>query len=518
MDVGTALGDTCHGPCWLGRRNRECETRVLARLRSLVSSSRAYPARAVAAVSAGVFALGSAWAVVRGSTLTFLDEREFSTLGHNLATTGSYTLDGVNPTAFRPPLWPFLLSIGDRAGIGVVGSRILSVACLALTVIVVYRLGRRIGGVDAGLVAALLISVYPLMLYTSTTLYPQALALLAISIGLWAVVEAGLEPSRVGPIIAWSALAGASFAALVLTSPGHIVVAAPAACWLLWQHRDRVGVISLAVLVVIAVAPPAAWGVRNQAQLGGFVPVSTNGGQNLLLGNSPGATGGSGVNVDLSEYDRVIRDRGLDEIEADRYRRDAALEWITDNPGRAVTLYGAKLMNFFNFRNQLATAGQRSPAVDAISALGYYTLLTLFAVRLVAWRRIPLLRGEGLLVGAYLIYAVVSAVFFTRIRFRMPVEQLLMIVVACGAAQWCALRRRAIGPYPSADPIPGNASARPAARPAPHSRLLASIRGVRAMSQLEPMAPYNPSIDRQFGSRNPVRRRDRAVVSLSITS
>lgn len=513
---------------------------MLAWLRSLVSSSRAYPARAVAALSAGVFALGSVWAVVRGSTLEYLDEREFSTLGHNLATTGSYTLDGVNPTAFRPPLWPFLLSLGDLIGIGVVGSRILSVACLALTVIVVYRLGRRIGGVDAGLVAALLVAVYPLMLYTSTTLYPEALALLVVSVGLWAVVEAGLEPTRSGRIVTWSALAGASFGALVLTSPGHIVVAAPAAAWLLWRHRSRVGLASLAVLVVVAVAAPAAWGIRNHARLGSFVPFSTNGGQNLLLGNNPGATGGSGVNVDLSEYDRVIDDRGLDEVEADRYRRSTAVAWIADNPGRATTLYGQKLLNFFSFRNELATGGQRSLAVDAISAVSYYGLLALFALRLLAWRRIPLLRGEGLLSATYVVYAVASAVFFTRIRFRMPVDQLLMIVVACGFARWVAIRRgdrsepvhdAGAEAKPAIGVTPG-ATVREPPRTAPSapSLLLAltrASRGVNRERNTQPMpragvtrTPPEPtgSFDRWFGSRSSFRRWPRVVDRLPITT
>jgi hypothetical protein len=222
--------------------------------------------------------------------------------------------------------------------------------------------------------------------------------------------------------------------------------------WLVWRRRWVTGLAALAVIGLLAAVAPAAWGARNAARLDAFVPVSTNGGLNLLLGNSPDATATSGVDVDLTRYQRVIDRRRLDEVEADEYQRDEAIEWMREHPGRASTLYVQKLANFFNFRNELATDGQRSPLVDLLSALTYYPVLIAFVARILACRRYPFRTGELMLVLAFFTYALVSAVFFTRLRFRVPVDQLMAVVAASGVVAWIGRHR---GP---AEPGPGGAS------------------------------------------------------------
>jgi hypothetical protein len=194
--------------------------------------------------------------------------------------------------------------------------------------------------------------------------------------------------------------------------------------------------------VVVLCIPLFAWGLRNESQLGSFIPVSTNGGLNLLLGNSPNATPTTGVDADISEYVATVGRRGYDEVETDRYYRDEAIDWITANPGSAAVLYVGKLANFFNFRSNVVSDSQQSGLTDALGALTYYPLLLLFVLRLAMFRKMPLARGEGLLAISYLGYAVTAAVFFTRIRFRVPVDQLMIGVVACGVVSWLRLWRR----------------------------------------------------------------------------
>jgi hypothetical protein len=72
--------------------------------------------------------------------------------------------------------------------------------------------------------------------------------------------------------------------------------------WTLAAHLDA----NKRTLSFVAVAATACclllvpWVLRNAISLKAFVPVSTTGGENFLLGNNPGTTPVAGVNQDIS--------------------------------------------------------------------------------------------------------------------------------------------------------------------------------------------------------------------------
>jgi len=72
------------------------------------------------------FLCGSVVAIHAGPLLRYPDEREWTALAANLATKHVYALDGIHPTAFRPPGFPFLLSLWVAVGIGNVGLRFVN--------------------------------------------------------------------------------------------------------------------------------------------------------------------------------------------------------------------------------------------------------------------------------------------------------------------------------------------------------------------------------------------------------
>ncbi len=165
-----------------------------------------------------------------------------------------------------------------------------------------------------------------------------------------------------------------------------------------------------------------------------FVPVSTNNGVNLLLGNSEHATAGGGRVVDISAYEAQARDRGLSEVEQDAFYRDQATAWIRAHPADAAVLYAGKVVNNFNYRNELATSGQNSAARDLVSALSFYPLLLLFTLRLVPARRRPMTSLERLLICVVLGNVLLLAVFYTRLRFRVPLDAVMIISSAAALA------------------------------------------------------------------------------------
>jgi hypothetical protein len=121
--------------------------------------------------------LGCAYAFYLGSEIRFYpDECEYSDLAHYLVTTGMYTLDGKQPTAYRPPGYPLYLASLAFMGGGIVHFRLLNFLALAVVMCGVYKILKEQSTPLAAILGALMVIGYPLAFYTAGTLYPQTLA------------------------------------------------------------------------------------------------------------------------------------------------------------------------------------------------------------------------------------------------------------------------------------------------------------------------------------------------------
>jgi hypothetical protein len=264
---------------------------------------------------------------------------------------------------------------------------------------------------------------YPLFSYAASTLYPQSLGTLLFLAVIFVLLRFPHD-SRA------ALAAGLGFGFLVLTIPSFLLLLPILAgvlllvdrpCAFASLRRPFFFVIS-AFLVVIP------WTARNYLRLHAFVPISTNTGINLLLGNSPNTTASSGVNVDISEFLRPAE--SMDEVERDRFFKHSAVAFAKRHPGRVLGLYLEKVASYFHFRNRLSTASESSRFRDAVMFLAYYPLLLCALARLALFRRLPLTLAEGFLYTLYFGNALTSAIFFTRIRFRIPFDAVLIALVA----------------------------------------------------------------------------------------
>jgi hypothetical protein len=225
--------------------------------------------------------------------------------------------------------------------------------------------------------------------------------------------------------------AGLTWGALFLTVPTFVLtfLVVLATAWALGLLRRRSGLIMILGAVIVV----GAWTLRNEAEFHQFVPFASNSGENFLVGNSENTVpyGGSG-NVDRTHYRQEARALGLDEFQQDRFYRQAALRWIADHPSRAFVLYLEKALNFFNGWNEYAPENQAEVSVwkQAIMAATYALLLALLVWRLVEFRRFPPEAWEKLFLITYVLSAFTLAIFFTRIRHRLPYDYLIIAVIA----------------------------------------------------------------------------------------
>jgi hypothetical protein len=369
-----------------------------------------------------VFAASTVFVLVSGEHLRYPDERDYDRLARAIRHGEGYLNERGDPTAYRPPGWPTVLAGIYCFWASPLAGKLFNAVAYASTAWLLSEIVARV--IPEGRVfAPLFMLLYPVGFYTASTLYPQTLGTLLL-VGLLFLLS-----RRTYPLL-FAGEAGILFGMLVLIIPAFLMVVPLVIVGMFLAERKGLSlflmrVASLLGCMLLIVTP---WTLRNAYVFDRFVPVSTNSGLNLLLGNSENAGPNTGVNVDISRYRAEIQ--GLNEVQSDAALRKFAVEWILHHPASAVKLYIQKVVNYFNFRNQLHVQTEQSLLKDVVMFLSYYPLL-LIALLSFAWhRRDPLSATEIMLYLLYFGNAFTSAVFFTRIRFRLPFDVLLIAVDA----------------------------------------------------------------------------------------
>jgi len=357
---------------------------------------------------------GWIYSVRLGDTLRYWDEEEYFIYVKNFLSTHTFTFDGVNPTAMRPPGYPFVLMALGAIGVDRIGLRMLNFVALAAAIVILYFWVKEHLDAIAGLIAVGLTVCYPVLFYAAGTFFPQTLGAALFLLTLYMITR---KKVRI-----WQAIiAGLLFGYLILTIPIFIFGVLLIGIWLICrEHAWRTAVLFvLATGLIIGI-----WTLRNYRVFNTFVYVATDAGFNLLMGNAPETTPNSGLTIDFNKYKNEAA--GLDEIQADTYYRDRAIRFILDDKVHAIKLYFSKVLNFFNFRNEMLTQGESSSLRDIVMLLGYGGLILILLVRIVIFRTFRFSDLEFFLLVFYLLSALVYAVFFTRIRFRLPFDYLLI--------------------------------------------------------------------------------------------
>ena len=164
-------------------------------------------------------------------------------------------------TESTPPLFYLLQwAWAQMFGVGAVGLRTLSALLGTLVVPVAFAAGRRLSGVRAGLLAALLVAVNPLMVWYSQEARSYALLSLLCALSFWAFLGA-LERPSVAVLAGW-ALASAAALATHYFAVFLVGVEAGWLLWLLWRRPDArrwvVPAVGAVAIVGLALLPLAA--------------------------------------------------------------------------------------------------------------------------------------------------------------------------------------------------------------------------------------------------------------------
>jgi hypothetical protein len=273
------------------------------------------------------------------------DAKQYFNLAKQLASTGSYAFDD-GATAFWPVGYPAALSMafrafGAKASVGRLFNLLLGVGSL----ICFYHAARgaRLSR-WAALLAVWLAALSPVYLtYTSLTVsetYFNFAMLLGCAIAL-------------GPRVTRRRLllAGLVFGCAALTRPHGVLL--PIVVGVLGADRLSAAGTRTLFLVCGLLLAMSPWWVRNALAFGAFVPISTNGGLNLFIGNNPHANGG--YRLDAAVLAPVLvrfpdpegPNGGQQELEYDRFAAQLARAYIREHPAEALARIPSKLAHMF---------------------------------------------------------------------------------------------------------------------------------------------------------------------------
>jgi 4-amino-4-deoxy-L-arabinose transferase-like glycosyltransferase len=190
-----------------------------------------------------------------------------------------------NPYDFAPGAPYFAAAIYWLVGdVDPTAARIGMAVAGTLAVLVVFFLGRRLGGPVAGLIGAALAAPYPAPIFYTGLLSSEPIAMLTVAGALLAFLWAADEGRT-----PWAWLVpGALFGLTAYLRPEYLLLTALFALLALVLMARRRGLargaLAAAAIVAAFALVIAPWTIHVSNDLGRFVPVSTGGGKALFIG------------------------------------------------------------------------------------------------------------------------------------------------------------------------------------------------------------------------------------------
>ncbi|HEY3020952.1 MAG TPA: glycosyltransferase family 39 protein [Solirubrobacteraceae bacterium] len=388
---------------------------------------------ALAAIALAALALRAlyAWVLVGddpllGDALEFHLQANYLADGHGYIQPFLFRSEGIaRASADKPPLYPLV-----EAAVSLLGGRtwawhhLVGVACGTGTVAVIGLLGARVAGRPAGLLAAGLAALYPLLVAADGSLRSEAPYALLIALVLLAAVAL-----RERPTTRRAAAFGALVGLTTLTRGEALALLALLA--LAGTPPRRAALAAGACALVLAPWLVRCWIVFDQPVL-----IATNVG-GLLAGANCDRTYAGPL---LGQWDLACLPppRHANEAREAARLRAIGLRYARDHAGRLPAVLGARLgrsFEAFRVRQQAqmeAFYEGRNLRAEQAGVAMYYALLVLGAIGVVVLRR----RGGPwpLLVAPFALVAFVSLTAYGFTRFRVAAEPGLVVLAAVGLA------------------------------------------------------------------------------------
>ncbi|MGA9532751.1 MAG: glycosyltransferase family 39 protein, partial [Anaerolineales bacterium] len=341
------------------------------------------------------------------------------------------------PTAHWSFLYTFYLAgMYKLLGPNPLGARIIqAVAAGVLTPWLVYRLGDRIFGKAAGVIAAAWSGIYPYFIYYGAALMTETFYLCALLLALGAALDIGRRQGKTGerPLIRQAIVLGLSLGVAVLLRQVALVLVPLILGWIVWMRWStswrRGLMVELLASMGVILACIIPFTVFNYARFGRFVLLNTNAGFAFYLSNHPYygtdfqpiLDSETVTYADLLPTDLV----GLDEAALDQALLRRGIGFVQQDPIRYAKLSAGRIPDYLMF-----WPSSGSSTISNVARVGSFGLALPFMLAGI-WlafkkRREIYMPGTILLLGCWLAYSAIHILSWSLVRYRLPMDALLL--------------------------------------------------------------------------------------------
>ncbi len=305
----------------------------------------------------------------------------------------------------------------------------------ALLVLVIYFLGKEIYGRIAGAIAALIASLYPMFIFLAGLQYPTLLGTLMVTIGVYFAVLVFRKNQ-----IYLSSLAGLSIsvAALAIVPLGIVIIAA--VFWLLFstnlEFKHRIA--HSCLLIAFIILPLLAWTTRNYVYNGKVNPVQEDAISKMHLFEENGVNTKSTAGAQEKLMSIV-----QNPVTFSRHLKKNFVNFFRLAPSKYLTSADANYNAGIHEKDKRITKANKfsqSQLSSVISTVTFGSILAFGILGLLFSRND--LRKSLLLLTAILVLAVTYSFYFGKVRYRIPIEPLMIVYAANGIKTVLALAQK----------------------------------------------------------------------------
>jgi 4-amino-4-deoxy-L-arabinose transferase-like glycosyltransferase len=341
----------------------------------------------------------------------FDDEYEYFKMVENFLS-GKGLIVSENLKAFRPPLYPLILSLLYFLKFNLLGIRIFQTIISSLTVIFIYLLGKEIFDEKTGFFSSLISIFYPFFIFYTGFLLTETLFVFLIVLTFFYLVKIveknGNLSLKAGIIMGLAGLTRPNIQLFFLISIFHILF--------LKDKWKKILLFSAGFCVVLM-----PWIIRNYKIFHKLIPGTTMGGWVFWEGNNLYSEGGP-----CSYFPRGILE--IEETQRDKILYNMTFKVIKENPKRFLFLMKNKFKRFWNIVPN-APEFERKILYRFISVFSFGILMPFFIIGFF----ISFKNKKAHFFHSLIIFFTIShMVFLASIRYRLPIEPFYIILSVSG--------------------------------------------------------------------------------------
>jgi hypothetical protein len=387
---------------------------------------------------------------------TILEEfvEKSDTFARTLVASGTFGFLPDIPSAYTQPLYAFFLAglyWPFEASWPVVGMAQIAVA--TGTALLVLEIGRRLRSIGVGVVAALVTTLHPYLVWHEVHVNREILD--GFLLALLTLLALAAYERRSLPLAAAS---GAVLGVAILGNSRLVALPLLIAPYVAWRVRPGPRALAAGALVlVLAGVVVAPWAIRNRVQIG--CTTITTDARALWKANNPNtrevlARGGwiddvpelPGVPPWPEQAAELGPDaaRGVDECEQMRFYQDQVFDFWREQPGEKARLAAQAVGMLWRPTITTDTADTAGGGAATFGRRVFEPLYMLPLYALAVWGLFLAPRRFVAFAGLMLGYSTLAAMVFAgTVRYRAPWDFLLALLAAFAAARlWEILRER----------------------------------------------------------------------------